>query len=227
MFKNLNLSAKLFLVVTPLFLLTFGVTIYLNYRFQEEQVLGEAQQAATSLANTVKKSMVHMMVKYEQIDDAYLRQLSQGGGEIENLNVLFYLDSFGSSIEDVRLMQFLREKLGPDVLTFSEHQFDALMPFSGGYSETTFDATPPPGHYALWSDVRIWEIYQYLSPGAQMISRLFETKGKLSADTEPVDRWFLRNQISPLLPIGTPGRFGDIREMQDQFLTSPGQWKGQ
>jgi len=53
---------------------------------------------------------------------------------------LFYLDSFGDSLEDVKLMRWLREKLGPDVRTYCEHQCDAIMPLSGGYSETTLEA---------------------------------------------------------------------------------------
>ncbi len=56
---------------------------------------------------------------------------------------LFYLDSFGSDLEHVKLMKFLREQLGPNILTFAEHQCDALLPFSGGYSETTFHCPSP------------------------------------------------------------------------------------
>ena len=67
---------------------------------------------------------------------------------------LFYLDSFGSSLEDVKLMRGLRERLGPQVLTFCEHQCDAIFPFSGGYSETTLNATESPARYRLWSGVR-------------------------------------------------------------------------
>lgn len=49
---------------------------------------------------------------------------------------LFYLDSFGSDLEHVKLMRTLREKIGPEVLTFAEHQCDAILAYSGGYSET-------------------------------------------------------------------------------------------
>jgi hypothetical protein len=54
------------------------------------------------------------------------------------------LDSFGNSLEDVKRMRFLRQKLGPDVLTFAEHQGDAILPFFGGYSETSLEADCQP-----------------------------------------------------------------------------------
>ena len=68
---------------------------------------------------------------------------------------LFYLDSFGDSLEDVKLMRWLREKLGSGVRTYCEHQCDAIVPFSGGYSETTLHAEPQdnPPHYRVWSGV--------------------------------------------------------------------------
>ena len=66
---------------------------------------------------------------------------------------MFYLDSFGASFEDVKLIRHLREKMGPDILTFAEHQCDAILPYSGGYSETTLHAAGPelPARYRLWS----------------------------------------------------------------------------
>jgi hypothetical protein len=70
---------------------------------------------------------------------------------------LFYLDSFGDSFEDVKLMQFLRAKMGPNVLTFCEHQCDAIMPYSGGYSETTFDAEHAEAQMHVIVDRRVLE----------------------------------------------------------------------
>ena len=56
---------------------------------------------------------------------------------------LFYLDSFGADLEHVKLMRFLRERMGRKILTFTEHQCDAILPYSGGYSETTVPASRP------------------------------------------------------------------------------------
>ena len=142
---------------------------------------------------------------------------------------LFYLDSFGDSLDDVKLMRWLREKLGPDVLTFCEHQSDAILPLSGGYSETTLqaEAKDPPPHYRLWSGSREWEIYQWLVPGAQMASRHYETKGRPPAAFEPAARWFFRNRVTPLVPLGNVEAAGLLGRWQDEFLSDPGRWKGQ
>jgi hypothetical protein len=116
---------------------------------------------------------------------------------------LFYLDSFGSDLDDVKLMKRLREKLGPDVLTFAEHQCDAMLPFSGGYSETTL-RVPKEGapEYVLWSGLQNWEIYRYLTPGAQMAARLYQIEGgKIPPAIEAPEAWFSRHNITLLLPV--------------------------
>ncbi len=115
---------------------------------------------------------------------------------------MFYLDSFGSSLEDVKLMRFLRERLGPDVQTFAEHQCDAIMPYSGAYSETDFLTEPVP-HYELRSGLRTWEIYQWLVPGSQMISRLYEGREKIPRGFEPFGQFVKRNKITPLIPLSS------------------------
>jgi len=141
---------------------------------------------------------------------------------------LFYLDSFGNSLEDVKLMRFLREKLGPDVLTFAEHQCDAIMPFSGGYSETTFRAGSEgkPSSYALWSGLRNWEIYQWLCPGAQMASRLYQIEGRIASTDEQPDAFFLRNRIMPLVPwSGDRARLAVLGQLQPKFLDGNDRWR--
>jgi len=142
---------------------------------------------------------------------------------------LFYLDSFGNSLEDVRLMQYLREKLGSGVLTFCEHQCDAILPYSGGYSETTLHAEPKdqPPHYRLWSGMREWEIYQWLVPGAQMASRHYETKGKPGPDVELAGRWFFRNRVTPLVPVGNfkESQMAEFQKWQSESLVGPSRWK--
>jgi hypothetical protein len=131
---------------------------------------------------------------------------------------LFYLDSFGDSLEDVKLMRWLREKLGPDVRTYCEHQCDAIAPFSGGYSETTLHAEPQDGppHYRLWSGVKEWEIYRWLCPGAEISTRLHDVKGQPPAGMESVDRWCARNEIIPLVTINDFRRGPEIKSLQGQ-----------
>jgi hypothetical protein len=131
---------------------------------------------------------------------------------------LFYLDSFGDSLEDVKLMRWLREKLGPDIRTYCEHQCDAIVPFSGGYSETTLhaDQTNAPPHYRLWSGVKEWEIYRWLCPGSEIATRLHDVKGQPPADVESVDRWCARNEIIPLVPANDFRRAPEIKSLQGQ-----------
>ncbi|MCX5683751.1 MAG: hypothetical protein NT049_08705 [Planctomycetota bacterium] len=138
---------------------------------------------------------------------------------------LFYLDSFGTSLEDVKLMQFLREKLGPGILTFCEQQCDAIMPTSGGYSETTLHAEPQdqPPRYRLWSGLREWEVYQWLAPGSQMASRQYEVKGKPGPDVEPSGRWFYRNRITPLVFVNDfkAPQMGEFLKWQNEMPAEP------
>jgi len=144
---------------------------------------------------------------------------------------LFYLDSFGSSFEDVKLMRFLRRKMGPDILTFAEHQCDAILPYSGGYSETSFSlgskGAPAP-HYRLWSGVENWKIYQFLAPASQMTSRLYQGEHdipKAPKTFQGPDAFFFSNRITPLIPINAFGRLEQTKRQQTKALTDKGEWK--
>jgi hypothetical protein len=141
---------------------------------------------------------------------------------------LFYLDSFGASFEDVKLMRHLREKMGPDILTFAEHQCDAIFPYSGGYSETTAAVAKNdrPAHYRVWSGVRNWEIFQYLCPEAQLAARLYQIEDGFPDDLEPVDSFFYRQRITPLLPVSDFRRVTVLGEIQRDFVDGGGLWKG-
>jgi hypothetical protein len=140
---------------------------------------------------------------------------------------LFYLDSFGASFEDVQLMRALREKMGPRILTFAEHQCDAIFPYSGGYSETSFVAGKGGSepHYRVWSGVRNWEIYRYLCPRAQLASRLYQVQGPIPGSVETVDRFLFRQHISPLLPVSDFRRLPSLGAIQPEFVVADGQWK--
>jgi len=131
---------------------------------------------------------------------------------------LFYLDSFGDSLEDVKLMRWLRERLGPGVRTYCEHQCDAITPFSGGYSETTLDAEPgnQPPRYRVWSGLDNWEIYRWLCPGSELAARLFERKGQPPAGFETPDEFYARHGIIPLVPVNDFSRAPGIKALQEK-----------
>lgn len=143
---------------------------------------------------------------------------------IEKGCTLFYLDSFGDSFEDVQLMMFLRERLGENILTFAEHQCDAMFPYSGGYSETTFVGNQEnvEPHYRVWSGLDNWKLYQYLCPESQLISRLYQIEGELPEAFEPVERFYYRNRVTPLLPVSDFRRLGRLGGIQPEFVEGTG-----
>ena len=135
---------------------------------------------------------------------------------------LFYLDSFGAELEHVKLMRFLRERMGRKILTFTEHQCDAILPYSGGYSETTARSAGPNGpEYQVWSGVENWRIYQWLAPGAQLVSRLYQVEGQMPKDFEPVDEFFYRHGITPLVPVSDFARLPQLGPIQAKHLAAP------
>ena len=56
-----------------------------------------------------------------------------------------------------------------------------------------------------------------------MISRLYDVHGTRPAGFEPVDRFFYRNAISPMVEdYILPGRAEELRRLQDEFLNAKG-----
>lgn len=138
---------------------------------------------------------------------------------------IFYLDSFGADLEHVKLMRDMRKRMGPKILTFAEHQCDAMLPFSGGYSETTFSATGKNGpEYRVWSGMNNWEIYQWLVPGAQLVARLYQIEGDVPPNFEVVDKFYYRNHITPLVPVSDFRRLEKIELIQPEFISDEGKW---
>ncbi len=139
---------------------------------------------------------------------------------------LFYLDSFGADLEHVKLMRFLRQRMGGKILCFAEHQCDAILPYSGGYSETTFHAGSQGGpQYRVWSGTENWRIYQWLVPGCQLVSRLYQVEGQMPPGFESVDRFFYRQQITPLVPVSDFRRVSGLKDIQQTYIDAEGKWR--
>ena len=130
MLRNLSISAKIFVLLAPLFLLTFALVIYFNYRTEEQQILDQAQSAALAQSNTIKRTLVHLMTKYEEVDDKLLAQISQPGGDVENLQVMFFLDS-------LRLME---DFLTGDRIAKLRQREERLLPFHTSLTRSAFSA---------------------------------------------------------------------------------------
>jgi signal transduction histidine kinase len=92
MFRRLRISTKLLLTVFPLIVLAMGTSIYLNNRYQEREMLAQAQASAQTAADIVRESLVNMMTTRLKIDDAYLSQLN-AVRDIRKLHIHFTTDS--------------------------------------------------------------------------------------------------------------------------------------
>lgn len=75
-----------------------------------------------------------------------------------------------------------------------------------------------------WSGMNIWEIYQWLVPGSQLIARLYQIEGDIPPNLEAVDRFYYRNRITPLVPVSDFRRLEKIEHIQPEFISDEGKW---
>jgi hypothetical protein len=138
---------------------------------------------------------------------------------------LFYLDTFGESLNDIKAMQYYRQKMGPEIQTFVEHPCDVMLAYSGAYMELNYNEKA--GAYSIfWGLDRFWEISQYLLPGAQAaaVSRVDEKK--LPAGFERPAHFLMRQHVAPFIPdYLIKGQAKELKEITDEFLDANGQWK--
>jgi hypothetical protein len=136
---------------------------------------------------------------------------------------MFYLDTFGNTLPDVRLMRAYREALGPDVQTFVEHPCDLILPYSGIYLEQVFDEQNKT--YKLFFDTdHFWEIARWLVPGASatVVTRI-DVDNPQAGDPY---RWLMERQITPYIADWrSTGDGPRVRKLVDEFLGPQSQWK--
>ena len=150
--------------------------------------------------------------------DRFHRMISQGF-------TVFYLDSFGSRLEEVRAMAYFRKRMGPDIQTFVEHPCDMVLPCSGAYLELQFDEKTNRYHL-LWDLEQFWQIAQWLAPGVQAVAANRVDVTKLPKDFESPYRFLFRNHITPLSPDWRVKKeAAELRALTDEFLTADGKWK--
>ncbi len=146
---------------------------------------------------------------------------------------LYYLDSFGNSLEDVRVMQYLREKMGPGIATFVEHQCDAIAPYSAFYSETDFWAKGS----ADWVQQSDWyprvgtqfleTVNWLLDRPVPCISRGYDIHGTVPAELKDLNAWFYRHHLTPMIEDYTVGQTAPaLKPLQEEWLDAAGgQWR--
>ena len=91
-YRNLDLSTKIFIILGPILFLAVIALLYANYHNQEDLILQQAKSVAENQANVIRTAIVNQMAKNEQVDDAFLRQVS-GKGQVDRLDVQFDTDS--------------------------------------------------------------------------------------------------------------------------------------
>ena len=132
---------------------------------------------------------------------------------------LFYLDSFGSTSMDVKIMRYLREKMGPGIQTYAEHPCDAIAPLTGFYTET--DA-----HMVRDGDVERTEYRPRTS-----LELLAVCRWLLDGSVPTVTRggpvvWRFENSITPLLAdYGKDEDFAAIAHLTRRHLDDAGHWR--
>ncbi len=137
---------------------------------------------------------------------------------------LFYLDSFGSSLADLKTMRFLRDKMGPDIHTYAEHACDLMAIYSAFYSETDFYAagsrdwaTTP--QYQVRTGLRFIEIVRWLFGDVPVITRLYDRHGEIPAGFESPTEFFYRHGLAPMLQdYRVPELAPNVRTLQDRYL---------
>jgi len=81
----------------------------------------------------------------------------------------YYLDTFGDSFNDIRIMQAVRARLGPDVPTFTEFWTDVSLVYSGAYMQMGWDGKSM-AHREFWNRLEPWAYIRWLLPGVQAVS---------------------------------------------------------
>ncbi|MBM4034185.1 MAG: hypothetical protein FJ291_20735 [Planctomycetes bacterium] len=137
----------------------------------------------------------------------------------------FYLDTFGSSLDDVKAMVAYRKTLGPDVATYVEHACDAVLPHSGVYTELHFDKKANAYILAFMS-VHTWEIFRWLVPGVTCVVRSHVEPKDVPDGLEKPFPFMFRNHLTPLVADWlVKGHAAELKPLADEWLDDKGQWK--
>lgn len=96
-FRSVALSWKILLGVVPLLLISLTISVIVQNRFQEEEMMEQAQLSAHTSADLIRESLVSMMVYSQEIDTTYL----------ERVNAIRHFDSLDVLANDLHLREEL------------------------------------------------------------------------------------------------------------------------
>ncbi|HEX4591748.1 MAG TPA: hypothetical protein VH120_17560, partial [Gemmataceae bacterium] len=155
---------------------------------------------------------------------------------------LFYLDSFGSRLDDVAILRAVRggvgkeRGIGPNVLTFVEHPSDVIIPYSGLLPVLVGNAADGTFQLAFEGAFGLHppdtpdmpEVMRYFYPEVPIVS-LIQVRG---ADTPARQRAaveaLLKRRITPMLTddwLNTPKTAEWLVPLLRQYQTPDGRWR--
>jgi hypothetical protein len=133
----------------------------------------------------------------------------------------FYLDTFGNTLDDVKIMRFLREKLGPDIQTFAEHDCDVILLDTGLYENVRFDKRTRRYRVSGPS-----EIYRWLVPDIATTTAVRVPDRELPEGFESPRAHLFRRRSTPLLADYLVAKHApEVRALVDKHLDADWQWK--
>jgi hypothetical protein len=98
---------------------------------------------------------------------------------------IFYCDSIGCfGLNDVHIIQKIRDAVGPNVLLYTEFCSDLTLPFAGRYGEWD-------GNNVTWTDHNTYEVLRYLCPDSTWLC--------ISRVKEPVPSAYTQLRLTPLV----------------------------
>jgi signal transduction histidine kinase len=128
-FRNLPLSRKILLGIVPLFLLFISIGVLLQNRFQEKEMMEQAQTSAYTYAEIVRESLVSMMISNQEVDSTFL----------DRVNGLPQFDTLQILVNDLRLREELRT---PDIQARLEKKSRDQAP-RDDIQKKAFEGGPP------------------------------------------------------------------------------------
>jgi hypothetical protein len=136
---------------------------------------------------------------------------------------LFYLKSFGSSLDDIRAMRYYRNKMGTDIQTFCQDPCDAMLPYSGAGFEVTYrGGLDPDQAYKLSCSEWFWELANWLLPGCGSAVTI-QSEGP--AGSESAEAWLYRRHLTPLLGHVAPGLAAiRLHLLEQRYMDDKGRW---
>ena len=112
---------------------------------------------------------------------------------------LFYLDSFGTGLDDAITVKEFRKAMGSDVLVYCEYWTDVLMVYGGGYMEIMLNENRD-GYRDFWHRLRAWEIIRWLLPGAQAVAHTRRIRNVPDGLSSP-EEFLYQSGITPMFQI--------------------------